>query len=99
MAADSSSGMTPSLPFTTAAAPLIAASAAIRSRDSGSPETWKFSTARWVCAPHSASSGTATSPMESCSIRNPARGLVGSVTVTASGSARSGTNRQQRLLR
>ena len=34
-----------------------------------SPEIGKFSTARWVWAPHLASTGTRTSPIESCSIR------------------------------
>src|SRR5438552_16453420 len=33
------------------------------------PLTGKFCTARWVCAPHSASAGTLTSPMLSCSTR------------------------------
>src|SRR5260370_28531458 len=69
MAAARSADSTPSSPFTTAAADLIEASAPIRSRDSGSPDTWKFCTARWVCAPHSASAGTSTSPIESCSTR------------------------------
>ena len=35
----------------------------------GRPEIGKFATARAVCAPHSASAGTSTSPMESCSVR------------------------------
>ncbi|KAG0753708.1 hypothetical protein G6F22_021339 [Rhizopus arrhizus] len=35
------------------------------------PETGKFCTARWVCAPQRASAGTCSSPMLSCSIRNP----------------------------
>ena len=38
-------------------------------RSIGRPEIGKFSTARWVCAPHSASAGTRTSPIESCSVR------------------------------
>ena len=42
------------------------------SRPIRSPDTGKFCTARWVCAPHSASAGTSTSPIESCSIRTPA---------------------------
>ena len=33
------------------------------------PEIGKFSTARWVCARHSASLGTCTSPIVSCSMR------------------------------
>ena len=39
-------------PLTVAAAPLIRASAAIRLRSFRIPEIGKFSTARWVCAPH-----------------------------------------------
>ncbi len=35
----------------------------------------KFSTARWVCAPYSASAGTCISPRESRSVRK-AAGLV-----------------------
>src|SRR5674536_331591 len=62
--------MTPSSALTAAAAPLIAASALISDRSIRSPETGKFSTARWVCARHLAAAGTRTSPMESCSIRN-----------------------------
>ena len=54
--------------FTSAAAPLICASAAINPRSMRSPEMGKFSTARCVCAPQRASAGTLTSPMESCSI-------------------------------
>jgi len=34
-----------------------------------SPEMGKFCTARAVWAPHKASAGTTTSPIESCSIR------------------------------
>ena len=56
--------------FSRAAAPLMAASAAMRDRSMGSPEIGKFSTARWVWAAHLASTGTRTSPIESCSIRN-----------------------------
>ncbi len=69
MARARSGGSTPSSPLTMAAAPLIDASAPIRSRDSRSPEMGKFSIARWVCAPHRAPAGTATSPIESCSMR------------------------------
>ena len=36
----------------------------------GRPLIGKFSTARCVCAPHSASAGTCSSPMLSCSMRN-----------------------------
>src|SRR5215469_1107655 len=90
-----SAGSTPSSAFTMAAAPLIDASAAIMSRESGSPDISKFCTARWVWAPHSASAGTATSPIESCSIRKPA----GMSAMTASGSARSRADVEQRQLR
>ncbi|GAA4434876.1 hypothetical protein GCM10023148_41280 [Actinokineospora soli] len=36
------------------------------------PGKWRLSTARWVCARHSASAGTWTSPIVSCSVRNSA---------------------------
>ena len=72
MAAAMSASSTPSWPFTTAAAPLTRASAAIRSRPMRSPEIGKFCTARCVCAPHSAPAGTWTSPIESRSVRYPA---------------------------
>jgi hypothetical protein len=65
-----SSGSTLSSAFTTAAAPLIEASAPISARSIGRPEIGKFSTARWVCARHFARAGTRTSPIESCSTRN-----------------------------
>ena len=55
--------------FSSAAAPLMAASAEIRDRSTVVPEIGKFSTARWVWACHLAASGTRTSPMESCSMR------------------------------
>ena len=55
--------------MTAAAACLIEASAQIMRRSSRSPEMGKLSTARWVCAPQYASSGTDTSPIESFSIR------------------------------
>ena len=55
--------------FTRAASALISASARITRGSTGRPEIGKFSTARWVCAPHSASAGTRTSPIESCSTR------------------------------
>ena len=72
MAAAMSGGRTPRSLLTAAAQPLIEASDRIRTGCSGSPDTGKFWTARWVCAPHSASAGTWTSPIESCSVRNPA---------------------------
>ena len=53
-----------------AAAALMRASASICAARVGCPEIGKFSTARWVWAPHLASAGTRTSPIESCSIRS-----------------------------
>jgi hypothetical protein len=47
-------------------------SARMKPRGMGRPEIGKFCTARWVCAPHSASAGTRSSPMLSCSMRSPA---------------------------
>src|SRR5690606_7195586 len=44
----------------------------MKPRGIGWPETGKFSTARCVCAPQSASAGTCSSPMLSCSMRKPA---------------------------
>jgi hypothetical protein len=61
---------TPSSAFTFAAAPLMRASASMWARSMRCPEIGKFSTARWVWARHFASTGTRTSPIESCSIRN-----------------------------
>src|SRR6476620_621580 len=55
--------------FTRAASALINASARITRSFTGSPEMWKLSTARCVCAAQSASTGTLTSPIESCSTR------------------------------
>src|SRR3712207_1721461 len=64
-----SPGRTPRSALTRAAAPLMAASAAMSSRSMGVPEIGKFSTARWVWARHLAQAGTRTSPMESRSMR------------------------------
>ena len=50
----------------------------IRAGSIGVPEMGKFSTARWVCARHSASAGTRTSPMESCSMRKLMSSISGS---------------------
>jgi hypothetical protein len=55
--------------LTTAAPPLMLASAAMRARSMWRPEIGKLSTARWVCAAHLAEAGTRTSPMVSCSMR------------------------------
>ena len=60
---------TDSSALTQAAAALIRASAWMIGRGMVSPEMGKFSTARAVWAPHSASAGTSTSPIESCSVR------------------------------
>src|SRR6266704_1214344 len=64
-----SASMTPSSALTAAAAALIRASAVITSRGMRSPDT-AWACARSVCAPHKASAGTRTSPIESCSVRN-----------------------------
>ncbi|MNV70150.1 hypothetical protein D3C71_1630960 [compost metagenome] len=64
-------GSRPRPVFTSAAAPLIRPSARMKARGMRCPDTGKFSTARWVCAPHRASAGTCSSPMLSCSVRNP----------------------------
>ena len=60
----------PRRPLTVAQADLSSPSARICARSSPRPETGKFSTARWVCARQRASTGTRTSPIVSCSIRN-----------------------------
>jgi hypothetical protein len=70
IASASSAGSTPICLFTRAAAALTSPSARIWARSRPRPEIGKFSTARWVCARHSASTGTLTSPIVSCSIRN-----------------------------
>ena len=61
--------ITPRSAFTIAAAALTWAIALTCSASSTVPLIGKFSTARCVCARHSASSGTLTSPMLSCSMR------------------------------
>src|SRR4029453_5051912 len=55
--------------FTWAHAPLSSPRARVCVRSRPRPEIGKFSTARWVCARHSAVIGTRTSPMVSCSMR------------------------------
>src|SRR5688572_11287231 len=55
--------------FASAATLLIKPSAAMKERGKRSPLIGKFSTARWVCAPYSASAGTVISPSESFSTR------------------------------
>ncbi len=69
MACATSASMTPSSALTLAAAALIRARAWMCAGSSVVPEIGKFSTARCVCARHSASRGTRTSPIVSCSIR------------------------------
>ncbi len=64
-----SSEITPSSALTLAAAAFTWAIALTCSASSVLPLIGKFSTARCVCARHSASSGTRTSPMLSCSMR------------------------------
>ena len=59
----------PSSLLARAAAFLMRASAAICVDSRPVPEMGKFSTARWVCAAYSASFGTRTSPIVSCSMR------------------------------
>ena len=60
---------TPSCSLAVAAAALTRAIALISAGSIGVPEIGKFSTARWVWARQSASFGTRTSPMLSCSTR------------------------------
>ena len=61
----------PSSAFASAAASFTAASASISAGNSrsGTPVIGKFSSARSVCTPYSASSGTSRSPSRSCSMR------------------------------
>jgi hypothetical protein len=70
MARAGSASSTPSSAFTFAAAALTSPIAWTSAASIGVPLIGKFSTARWVCARQSASRGTWTSPMESCSVRN-----------------------------
>ena len=63
-------GRWPSAALTSAAAAFTRPSARMKPRGIGRPDTGKLRTARWVCAPHSASAGTSSSPMLSCSMRN-----------------------------
>ncbi len=60
----------PSSALAPAAAHLTRPSAAMNWRGMASPDIGKLLTARCVCAPHSASSGTSSSPMLSFSMRN-----------------------------
>ena len=69
IASATSSSSTSSRALTRAAAALTSAIAWMWSGSSGVPLIGKFSTARWVCARHSASLGTSISPMLSCSTR------------------------------
>ena len=67
IAAAASVSNTPSCALTDAAAALIRPRAWMTAGSIRWPLIGKFSTARWVVAPHFAPAGTATSPMESCS--------------------------------
>ena len=69
MAWASSGGSWPILPLARAAAALTISKARTKPAGMRWPLTGKFCTARWVCAPYSASAGTATSPMLSVSVR------------------------------
>src|SRR5437773_2269609 len=69
MAAARSVGSCPDWLFTFAAHALINPSARMNARGKRRPLMGKFSTARCVWAPYSASPGTRTSPMVSCSMR------------------------------
>src|SRR3954452_1974990 len=64
-----SASSTPRSLFARAQAPLTRPRARIWAGSIGRPEIGKFSTARWVCAAHSALAGTWTSPIVSCSVR------------------------------
>ena len=68
-AAGAMAGSSSRSPFTVAAAAFISPSASMNSRGIRSPLIGKFSTARWVCAPQSASFGTLSFPMLSDSMR------------------------------
>src|SRR6185295_2125396 len=74
MASRCSAVTTSSSALARAAAALTRASAWTSDAGSGRPLIGKFCTARWVCARQSASAGTSTSPMESCSVRVCAEG-------------------------
>src|SRR5687767_10120223 len=69
MAANIASSRRPSAWLARAEACLITPSAHRNRRGKRCPEIGKFSTARAVVAPYSASSGTWTSPIESCTVR------------------------------
>ena len=79
MASACSAGSTSSSLFVRAAAALTRARAWISRGSRGVPLIGKFSTARWVCARHSAVLGTRISPMLSCSMR---KSLESSVTAS-----------------
>jgi hypothetical protein len=92
-------GITLSRALTSAAAPLIVASAKISDRSTWSPEIGKFSTARCVCAPHLAVAGTRTSPIESCSTRQPSGACGSGSAMAASLPAAAGHRYPRRLAR
>src|SRR5262245_1171736 len=62
--------------FTRAAAALMSPSVCTNGAGSGRPEMGKFSTARWVCGPHSAAAGTFISPRLSFSVRKSDMGVL-----------------------
>ncbi len=68
IAAPAAGSMTPSRALVSAAQPLIVARAWMTSGETPSPLIRKLWMARWVLAPQSASTGTAMSPRESCSV-------------------------------
>ncbi len=69
MASATVASTTPSSSLAVAAAHLIMAWACTTAAGTGMPETGKFSTARWVEAPHSASAGICISPIVSWAVR------------------------------
>ena len=91
----STSGTSSSPAFTLAASPLIMASARMRRRSMVRPEIGKFSTARLVWAAYLALKGTCTSPMESCSMRNPPSDFVMVLTLPRASTAPSNRRRRR----
>src|SRR5690625_226188 len=70
MASAFSSSSSPSSRLASAQADLTRPRVRINAAGMGWPLMGKLLTARWVCAPQSASAGTCSSPMLSCSVRN-----------------------------
>ena len=90
MASATSAVTTPVSSFAVAAAHLSMACAAMTSAGIGWPETGKFSTARWVLAPHRAPAGIVISPIVSRAMRS---GLL--IIVPPGSGPRGGTARRQ----